>query len=311
MSRHHLPIWTVALFGLGLTATPSPALSMAPPAPPAKRPFLVPIVVVGTVDSIETDTVQAEPFPNAPKPVAFRVAVVKINKNLKGGDGLTHIRVGFIPPPPPPPPQPRQPRVPAAGGQPVFVQPRLPMAPPGPQLQEKQVVCLFLAKHPKENFCVFRYDCPPLYSVNGGYQNDLDTIQKALAVTANPLPALTARNAADRYFAAAALIARYRSAPVTPKVNGRPVPAKQTIISPEESRLILKILGEQEDWTPNRSAELGAPVELVYQLGLTADDGWTNPRFTGKGDYGKMLRDHYRKWLAKDGQKFVMKQYVR
>lgn len=269
MRQHHLMLSAVSLIVLGFSAVPVSALSMAAPALPANRPFLVPIVIVGTVSSLETDSVEAEPFPNAPKPVAFRVAIVKIDKALKGAEGLTHLRVGFIPPPPP------QSVAPATPGQPVFARPRLPMAPPGPQLKEKQVACLFLTKHPKENFYIFRYDSPPLYADAPTYTEEFDAVKQALAVVAEPLPALTSKDPAHRYFAAATLVAQYRSIPEMPRVNGRPVTPKQTAISAEESRLILKILNEQDNWTPPGRRLVYPPSQLVHQLGLTADDGWT------------------------------------
>ena len=55
------------------------------------------LVVLGQVVEVETDTVEAGPYPQAPPAdvVSYRVAVVRVAETLVGPGGRTRVRVGF------------------------------------------------------------------------------------------------------------------------------------------------------------------------------------------------------------------------
>ena len=137
-----------------LTAVPAAALMVAM-KPAGQRAMSAEAVVVGKVTSIEKEPVEAAPFPNAPNKVAYRVAVVKVETALAGVKNVTHIKVGFIPPPPPAP-------APNDGG----LQPRIGggIRRPGltPELKEGQEFVFFLAKHPNANFYIMPMMSPPV-----------------------------------------------------------------------------------------------------------------------------------------------------
>ena len=97
---------------VAVLALVAPAWAGAPaPIPhPIERAFRVPVVIVGKVTSIEADTVEASPFAGAPSKVAYKIAVVKIETNLAGAAGVTHVKVGFVPPAKPDPKAMRDPR---------------------------------------------------------------------------------------------------------------------------------------------------------------------------------------------------------
>src|SRR5437764_180523 len=56
-------------------------------------------VVIGKVSALEKDTVTAAPLPGAEK-ITYKIAVIKVESGLVGAANVTHVKVGFIPPPP-------------------------------------------------------------------------------------------------------------------------------------------------------------------------------------------------------------------
>lgn len=296
----------LTLLAVALLSSPVSALSMAAPASPIQRLFLADIVVIGTVTAIEEEPVEALPFPNAPQKSKYRVAVMKIDNSLRGAGSLTHVKVGFIPPVPQPAHVPRQP---VAPGQPVLIAPELPAPPPGTQLTEKLSGCFFLTKHPTESFYTIRYDTPPLISGTKNAEDEIALVKKALEVTADPLASLQARKPEDRYFAAAALIAKYRSIPHSSRPTGKPGTFEQEPIPAEESSRILTIMAEQDKWNQPVQTNVDAPIILLNQIGIGPNDGWTYPRVV-RGDFATVVRDQYRKWLTNQGKDYVIKKFV-
>ena len=173
---------------------------------------------------------------------------------------------------------------------------------PGFALAEGQEGCFFLHKHPTAAFYVVSGMAPPLDAKADNYKAQLGIVKKAVAIVADPVKSLKAYKADDRYFAAAALISKYRTFPT----SGAEV--EQVAISAEESKLILVNLVER-DWTKFEEG-LPQPVQLMYQLGMNANDGWKQPQFNGAGDFNTFMKTEFKKWLDGPGEKFVLKKVV-
>src|SRR5262245_26019483 len=116
---------------LAVATIPASARAMmVAPAPLAQRVATADCVVIGKVTRIEDKTVTAARFPGDKEKGEYQVAVVQIEEAVVGARGLTHIRVGFIPPTPVP--------VPDAGpGPKLFIKRR-----PQVTLTQDQEVCL-------------------------------------------------------------------------------------------------------------------------------------------------------------------------
>ena len=191
---------------------------------PEVRAAVADVTVVGTVTEIEKEPVQANPYPGAADPVAYTVAVVKVETNVHGAKNVTHVRIGFILPP--------------AG---------VPVRGPQPSLKADQKVCLFLNKHPDGGFHVFAPLSPPLENTDAN-KEVVARVTKLAPVFADPLAALKADKAEDRSHAAAALLTRYRQSRYVGLTAEEAIPA-------DESKALLAALAE--------SSGLPAGVQLL------------------------------------------------
>jgi len=294
-----IPAAFLAAAGVALTAAAAPALMIAF-TPPAQRALTADVVVVGKVTAVEKETVEATPFPGSPQKVQYKVAVVKIETNLAGAANLAHIKVGFVPAPPVAPP--------VVGEKPLLrpILPRRGMM--APELKEGQEFLLFLVKHPDAGFYVMPNMSPPLATTGEDAKQEVEAIKKTLAVTADPAKALAAASAADRYFAAATLVTKYRAYPPAGGEVG------QAALPAAESKLILTGLAEG-DWT---KFEPGIPsgMQAFYSLGLTDKDGWVAPKPTpvrpGQPpvNFNQVTKDAFVTWLAGPGKAYQIQRVV-
>jgi len=277
MSRFLVPVLAIIVI-----ASPAFALRVAAPNSPIQRTFQADAVVIGKVTTLEEDLVEAPAEKGSDQKNSYKIAVVKVEKALVGAEGLTHVKIGFIPTP--------------NTGKPGLR--RGPLFTP----VEGQEGCFFLQKHPTAAFYIVTSMAPPLDAKAENYKAQLELVKKAIAVVAEPLKSLKADKPEDRFFAAAALISKYRTFPANGLEN------EQVPISAEESKLILIDLLER-DWTKFEEG-VPQPVQLMYQLGMNANDGWKQPAFNGKGDFNTFMKDEFKKWRDGPGEKFVMKKVV-
>ncbi len=280
-----IPAAVLVLAGTG----PAAALMVAAPNP-LQRALTAPVVVTGKVTSIEADAVEAEPFPKAPQKVTYKVAIVKLDEALVGAKGLTHVKVGFIPPPPPQPIDPNAPRV--GGG---FRRPGFDLS-----LKADQTGCFFLRKHPTADFYTFDYMTQPLNGSAENYKDELAKVKQALAAVADPMKALKAEKAEDRYTAAAAVVTKYR----TPVGDTAP---KQVDVPAEESKLIFAALLEA-DWSKH-DFNTPHPTQLLQQAGVMSPEGF-QVQFNGQGDYNAVVKAAFKEWMAGKGAKYTLKKFA-
>lgn len=269
---------TLTLLSLPAFGQTAAKLAVIAPQPIAQRVATADAVVVGKVTNIEDKTVSAPPFPGAPQKVEYQIAVIKIEDPILGAKGLTHLRVGFVPP---------QPGVVRPGG----YRP--------PTLAKDQEACLFLAQHPEGTF----YTMPAYFSVIDTkaptFEKDVAEAKKAARLLADPTAGLESKEAHDRFLTAAMLVARYRQR----KPSAAP-PAQEPIDAEESKRILLALA--DADWTPPNKpgpAQL-TPQTVFSQLGLTAKDGWTPPK-----DF-KQFPDEAKKWLKENADKYRIRRFV-
>jgi hypothetical protein len=245
-----------------------------------------PIVVTGKVTSIEKDTVDAtDPTgtwckftrPNAAK-VAHKIAVVKIDKALVGAEGLTNIKIGFVPP--------------------LF-------SPKRPYFKVNLESLFFLAKHPTADFYVIPDDLSLPMDIRS---EEIKEIERVLALVAEPLKGLKSAKADVRLDTAMGLIMKYRTFPLFGVEN------EQLAIPADESKLILKALAET-DWKIERRHWHNV-IPSPHALGLTDKDGWKPPMVpqavpgAPPVDFVGLHKDAFVKWLAGPGKDYVIKKVV-
>ncbi len=279
---------------VALLAAPSPALMIAM-RPVPQRAVTAEAVVVGKVTAIENDPVEAAPFAGAPNTVAYKVAVVKIDTPLAGAANMTHLKVGFIPPPPPVKADPNL--------QPGGIRPGI-IRRPGfnPELKVGDEYLLFLAKHPGGAFYMMPNMSPPVDLKAPTAKKEVEQVKAVLAAVADPMKGLKAAKAEDRLLAATALLAKYRAYP-----EGRGE-AEQVPVAADESQLILKALAEA-DWTKFDPMAPNAQ-QAFYSLGLTPEDGWAQPKPQPGTNFQATMKTAFVKWVAGPGKTYQVKKFV-
>jgi hypothetical protein len=271
------------------------AMRIAPPAP-ATRAAMAHTIVVGKVESIEEKTVSALPFPGAKDKVEYQIAVIKVEDPILGAKGLTHVRVGFIPPPPPPMGKP---------GGPIAIGPRnynLTFA-------KDQQGMFFLTPHGDGNFMIAAtYNDFVNKQGNPNFDKEVTETKNLVKILANPKESLKAEKSEDRFIAASMLVTQYRTNRL-----GTPQP-KTEAVDAEISKLILTALAET-DW----KAQIGPGVFRLnaqgtfMQLGVTEKDGFNPPTIELMGrkqiDYTKYA-DYAKEWCKDNAGKYKIQRFV-
>jgi hypothetical protein len=280
----------LVLLTFGPAAVPAKALVMAP-SPIPMRVAGADAVVVGKVIKIEDKTVKAPRFEGDREMGEYKIAVIKVEDGILNARGITHVRVGFIPPPPAPPPGPR--------GRPIRILPGR-----GRMMVHYEVGLdglFFLQRHPFATF----YETPMYFSVvkkkgNPQFAKELAESKRAAKILAEPMKSLKARDMDTRLEAAAMLITKYRTAP-----RGVRSP-RQEAVGAEESKAILAVLAEANwDARPKPGTfGLNNPYNLFSRLGVTNKDGFTRPR------NAREFKAAAKKWVAGHADSYRIKKFV-
>ncbi len=230
-------------------------------------------VVIGTVTSIEDKPVQAIPYPGVKDKVAFQIAVIKIDEALLGVKGLTTLRVGI-------PPQ--GPRIGRGGLGSV-------------QLAKGQELCLFLHAHPEETFYTTQGFFSAIDKKSPNFARESADAKRYAQMLNEPMKALKAKSAEDRYLAGALLVLHYRS--VRPGLT----PTRTKPIDAAESKLIMAGLAEG-DWTKGYPDYMLSPQNVFNLLG--EKKGWTQPT-----DF-KQFATLAQKWLKDNTETHRIERYL-
>lgn len=261
-------------------------------ARPVDQVIQAEVIVVGKVADLEKDLVRAAQSPGGPK-VGYQVATVKITEGLAGAKGVTHVRVGFVP-------APAQPNGFEGKGR------RLPNYAVSQNLTSGQEGCLFLRKHPEEDFYVQTPNGTIIDKSRQNYDKELERIKRYVKAIEDPMASLKAKETIDRQTAACLLVIKYRSYPpvASPKAQ-----VKQEAIPAEESKLILQTLAEMEwgKFDPNGVANLS---NVFYLLNLTPNDGFKQPRARGGEDFNKIMSEAVGRWMKESASKYTIRRYT-
>jgi hypothetical protein len=196
--------------------------------------------------------------------------------------GLTHIRVGFVPPP-----------IAGAGGP----RPILRRA-PAIVLTKDMEACFFLVPHFEENFNFVPAAVQPIDKKSETFEKDLAVVKRCAKVLADPMAALKSKDANERVRAAGILVARYRSV--------QPGQTKLESIPAAESKLILQTLAEADFNKQPGMDGIGAQNAFI-RLGLTDKDGWMP---TGFQNFQTEFPAAAKKWLAEHADTYRIQRYV-
>jgi hypothetical protein len=270
------------------------------------------VIVVGRVVAFEPMDVEAPQGPNQPK-TNYRVAIVQVTEAIHGLKKDTQtVRVAF----------PAQANngggAPGAIGGGIQILPALPPGNFQPQpgliggrrpyiggvmnLQMGQDGIFMLNKHHKENFyLVPNYTSFVNRQNNPNFDNEVKTAKQLGKVMGDPVAFLKSEDAQERVTAAAVLINKYRN-----PNNQTGAPMKQEPIDAEESKLILKALG-QGDWNINRaSPNTPSAFEMFNQLGLSQKDGYNPVNVRNQQDIVKAMQT----WLTANTDKYRIQKFV-
>lgn len=284
MSRSLPPVAAALVFAAAFVVAQEFPVMRTPPRPTASVPTLAlraataGLVVVGKVVSIEADEVEAAVYNGSSQKASYRVAVVKIEDGLTDTAGQTHVKIGF---------------------QPTGVYSR-----PGAaafEMKPDAVGLFILGKHHSGAFYTPATNSPPIDAGAKTYKDDLAQVKKALAAVADPVKALKAGDAKERYFAAAVLVERYRTS--------LPGQSSKTEATPaEESKLILQALADADWADPEKGVP--TPQQTLARLGLGPKDKWQPAAVPAGVNAATHLRDEFKKWLAGDGAKYQVPRYA-
>ena len=285
-------LWT-GLVGLScLAAMTVPAVGRAMMPAPAPIPLRVAVsdaVVVGKVTGFGDKLVNAKSIYGDAK-VDYQIAIVQVQDAILGVKEAKEIKVGFLPPPPPPPP-------PVPGRPFVLVKQH-----PGFTLTLDQEACLFLVKHPTEDFYVgVNYYDFINKKDNLAFDKNLDEVKRAAKLLGDPAAGFKAKEADDHFLTAALLILRYK----TRTLGGA---GKTELIDAEQSKQILQALADA-DWAPKAPVPgvIGyalTPQVAFFRLGLTEKDGWKQPQDV------KQIADAAKAWLKDNADKYRIERFV-
>jgi hypothetical protein len=256
------------------------------------------IVVVGKVVDVEPDMVMAEQYVGGGK-VGHMVVNVRIQESLLGAKGLTHIRVGYVPSNQRVHPENFAFQVQRLGGEGKFWRGQI-------NLIQGTEGCFFFQKHPTADFYVMVPMGNPIEKGESTYDAELKAVRKIVGAFEKPIEALKAKEAGDRQLAACALVHRYRQQ----RNNGGAV-AKQEAIPAEESKLILKTLGEMK-WgeTPFDPQGMFSLQNVFWQFQLSENDGWRQPQPKDGEDYNAKMRETVGSWLKENAEKYRIQRMV-
>jgi hypothetical protein len=275
---------------VALVAAPALAKAMmiAPPPLP-QRAAVAEVIVVGKVTSFGDKLVSAKPPYGGDKNADYQIAIVKISDPIAGVKDAKEIKVGFIPPQAPPP-------NPNPGGPAVFIK-RYPQF----TLALDQEACLFLVKHPTEDFYIGMnyYDIVNKQN-NADFDKNVDEVKRAAKLLADPAAGFQSKSADDRFLTAALLITRYRTA------RPGPVAPKTEPIDAAESKQILQTLADA-DWNAKPMGPFAfqmTPQAIFFRLNPTPADGWTQPKDA------KDIPDAAKQWCKDNVEKYRIQRFV-
>jgi hypothetical protein len=249
------------------------------------------MVVTGKVASFDKDAMLPQ-YAGDPNKVAHKVAVVKIEKGLLGADKLTEVKVAFVAPPKP---DPNVPVRPVRGG---FQQ---------VNLTEGQQATFFLTKHVGGDYYTITPMLAPIDSKDENAKAATEIVAKATAAIADPMKALKAEKADDRFFAATAIVTKYRSFPQ----DGRETTTEK--VPADETKLLLKGLLEG-DWSKYDGNSVNGS-QAFQSLGLTEKDGWVQPVVVNNPgappvDFNAVMKDAFGKWIDGPGKNYQINRVV-
>lgn len=247
-------------------------------------------VVVGKVTAIEKKDVEATPFPGDPNKISYKIAVIKVESGLVGAANITHVKVGFVPPPPADPAAP--PVRPGRGG---FQQ---------VNLTENMEGLFYLTKHHSGEFYTINPIMAPIEAKADGYKDQLAMAKKGATVLTEPMKALKAEKADDRFFAAVMLVNKYRAYP-----EGG-VEAETAKVAADESKLVLKALAEANWKGDPNNPEAPNAYQAFSLLGLNDKDGWKYPMVKPGEDFIEKTKEAFATWLTGAGKDYQINKWV-
>lgn len=263
------------------------------PIPVPDRVALADSIVLGTVVAVEPRNVAASPYPGAPEKVEYQIAVIKIETVVRGVQGITHVRVGFLP-------------------HAMISMPGLLGDADGVRRETLLVQgaispltiglrgCFFLTAHGQESFALAPGIQDVLAREMPNFDKDMELTRDCVKLLDDPNAGLRAKEAVDRFLTASMLVTRYRSLRTPTATKTEPIDA-------EQSRLILEVLAEANWQAQDLRTLLPAPQVPFSRLGLTEKDGYKVP---AQGFKGNDYIAFNKAWLKNNAGSYRIQRFV-
>jgi hypothetical protein len=244
-------------------------------------------VLLGRVVEVEKETIGARRHPTAPKTevVTYRLATLRLDEALVGPGGRTRVRVGF------PDGSAGAPEVGAEG-------------------------MFFLDPHYSGDFHVLQTFAVPngmfMSKADPNFDKALAEVRRVVAVYADPVGALGAKDKDARLFAAKALLRRYYRPRWAP--DGSMWPREN--VSADENKLLLKAIAEMP-WAP-ADGDLTKPclAANIYMEIQPKEWGFKEPSMERvsadkrPSPLSRLMEEDLAKFLAENADKVKLKRYV-
>ena len=265
----------VGLAGTALTANiVSAGVRIQPPAVPI-RVANTEVAFVGRVTEIEPVDVEAKASPTATDTTKYHIAVVKVNQIVNGLKEEKTLRIAFLA--------------------------DRPKIRPGIQfiakLEVGQEGLFMLNKHHEGKF----YQAPMYgYFISAElktYEDDVKAAKLGATILSDPKTALQAKDADERFMAAAMQIGKYRKQLGFANQKEMPIDA-------EESKLILNAIAGAK-WTATTFRQPN-PQQLFFQLGVGPADGWKTPMKANADEMREAIQD----WIKANAGTYRIKKFV-
>lgn len=268
----------------------------APTISPIQQATQADVVIIGKITDLEPDLTMIEQYKGG-GPIAHMIANVRIEDSLAGVQGLTNLRIGFVPT--------NRPFQSEEFG--IQLQRNGRQWRGNVNLVQGQEACFMLQRHPIADFYVLLPYAYPIDKNELTFDADMKAVRNVLKAFREPVKALQAKDASERQLAACALVTRYR----TQRNSNVPVTVTNVPIAADESKLILQALSEMKwgelPFDPNGTFSV---QNVFHQLGLTPQNGWQQPQPKANEDHNAVMDKAVSDWFKANAETFRIQRLV-
>ena len=297
-----VPTTGIAVLGVAIvlaSVARAKAVAVMVNRPAALQAIQADVIITGKVSEIEKELAKATQFPGAKDQIAYQVAVINIKESIRGANGLTTVRIGYLPGNNSNP-------MGGPGGGPL--RPNIRRV-PQVALTLGQEGCFFLVKHHEADFYVLLPGGVPLEKKAADFDKQLQVVKNVVKIDEDPMSALKTASGTDRPFTACVIVQKYRSYPL---FNNGKQPTQENIPA-DQSKLIMQIMADMEWGKFEQKDGIGVNLQNMFgMLGVQpGQHGFNPPKFQpNQQDYGKIYGEYVKKWVKDNAETYRIQRWV-